>query len=104
MEPLVNAVIGGDGDAGAERMSAADLETVVLHHVEAIRQRIHAGIAQPCIVVPAEPALVEGYGSGEKHRELSADDAGRMPLGGGIAGQGDAVAVQADLDAPDLIR
>src|ERR1700716_19578 len=99
----MHAVVGGDGDAGAEWMTAADLKTIVLHHVEAIRQRIHGGVAEPRIVVPAEAALVEGDGAGEEHRKLAADDRGRMPLGGGVAGQRDAVAVQAYFDAPDLV-
>src|SRR5258708_26323148 len=100
----MHAVVGGDGDAGAERMAATDLETIVLHHVESIREGIHGGVAEPCVVVPAEAALVERYGSGEKHRELSADDAARMPLGVGVAGQRDAVRVQAELDALGLSR
>src|SRR5258708_12788207 len=100
----MHAVVGGDGDAGAERMAATDLETIVLHHVESIREGIHGGVAEAWVVVPGEGGLVERYGWGEKHRELSADDAARMPLGGGVAGQRDAVAVQADLDAFDLIR
>src|SRR6185312_3290943 len=55
-------------------------------------------------IVPAEAALVERNRPGEEHRELSADDRGRMPLGGSVAGERDAIAVQADLDPPDLVR
>ena len=51
-----------------------------------------------------DPALIERHGAGKEHRELAADDRGRMPLRRGIASERDAVAVQADLDAPDLVR
>ena len=95
----MHAIVGGDADARAERMAAADLEPVVLHHVEFVRQRIDRGIAELVVIVPAEAALVERDSAGEEHRELAADDGGRMPLGGGVAGQRDAVAMQADLDA-----
>ena len=100
----MHAVVGGDGDAGAERMGAADLEAIVLHHVELVGQRIDGGVAEPLVIVPAEAALVQRQRAGEEHRELAADDRGRMALGGGVAGQRDAVAVQADLDALDLVR
>ena len=91
-------------DARAERMGAADLEAIVLHHVELVGERIDRGVAEPVVIVPAEAALVERHRAGEEHRELAADDRGRMPLGGGVAGQRDAVAMQADLDALDLVR
>src|SRR4029077_18569742 len=67
-------------------------------------QRIDRSVAEPVVIVPAEAALVERNRSGEEHRELAADDRGRMPLGGGGAGERDAIAVQADLDPPDLVR
>src|ERR1700676_1259609 len=98
------AVVGGDADARAKGMAAADFETIVLHHVELVRQCIAAGVAKPLVIVPAEAALIERDGAGEKHRELSADDGSRVPLGGGVAGEGDAVAMQPDLDTPDLVR
>src|SRR4029077_6862734 len=41
---------------------------------------------------------------GEEHRELPADDRSRVALGGGIAGQRDAVTMETDLDALDLVR
>src|SRR4029077_13068098 len=104
IKPLVYAVVGGDADARAEGVSAADLETIVLHHVELVGERIDRGIAEPRVIVPAEAALVERHRSGEEHGKLPADDRGRVPLGGGVAGQRDAVAVQADLDPLDLVR
>src|SRR6202042_2086448 len=52
----------------------------------------------------AEATLIEGDRTGEEHRELAADDRGRMPLGGGIACERDAIAVEPDLDALDLVR
>src|SRR3979411_1720820 len=85
-------------------MAAADLEAVVLHHVELVGEGIDRGVAEALIIVPAKTALVQPNGARKNHRELPADDRGRMPLGGGVAGQRDAVAVQADLDAPDLVR
>ena len=36
----MDAVVGGDADARAKRMVAADLETIVLYDVELVRQRI----------------------------------------------------------------
>src|SRR3954466_9266578 len=100
----MDAVVGGDGDAGAEGGGAADLETAVLHHVELVGERVDGGVAEPAVIVPAKAALIERQRAGEEHRELPADDRGRMPLGGGVAGQRDAVTMQADLDALDLVR
>src|SRR5436305_15303481 len=98
----MNAVIGGDRNPRAERMAAADLEAIVLHDVETVGQRVDRGVAEPVIIVPAEAALVQRYRAGEEHRELAADHRPRMAFGGGVAGQRDAVAMQPDLDAPDL--
>ena len=67
-------------------MGAADLKAVVLHHVELVGQCIDRGIAEPLVIVPAEAALIQRQRAGEEHRELAADDRGRMALGGGIAG------------------
>ena len=50
----MHAVVRGDADAGAEGMGAADLEPVVLHHVELVRERIDRGIPQAAVIVPAE--------------------------------------------------
>src|SRR6185437_6449271 len=96
VEPLVYAIARGDGDARAEGVRAADFEPVVLHNVEFIGERIDRGIPKPLVVVPAEATLIERNRAGEEHRELSADDRARMPFGGGIARQRDAVAVQPD--------
>src|SRR6201981_4070374 len=100
----MHAVFGGDGDARAEGMLAADLEPVVLHDVELVGERVDRGITKPVVIVPAEAALVERNRAGEEHRELAADDRTRMPLGRGIAGNRNAVAVQPDLDTLDLVR
>src|SRR6266576_6077041 len=100
----MHALVGYDADARTEGMAAADLKPIVLHHVEFVGEGVDRGIAKPTVIVPAEAALVERDGTGEEHRELSADDGGRMPLGGGVAGQRDTVAMQADLDALDLVR
>src|SRR6266404_8894567 len=98
MKPLMHAVVSYDADARTEGVAAADLKAIVLHHVEFVGEGVDCGIAQPLVIVPAEAALIERDGAGEEHRELSADDRGRMPLGGGVAGQRDAIAMQADLD------
>src|ERR1019366_5926639 len=87
IKPFVHAVVRGDTDARAKRVAAADLEAIVLHDVELVRQRIDRGLAKPLVIVPAETALIERDGAGEEHRELSADDRGRVPLGGGVAGE-----------------
>ena len=68
------------------------------------RDGIDGGIAEPIIVVPTEAALVERDRAGEEHRELPTDHRGRVTLGRSIARQRDAVTVQPDLDALDLIR
>jgi len=52
-------IIGGDGDARAERMGAADLEAIVLHDVELVGERIDRGITELVVIVPAETTLVE---------------------------------------------
>jgi len=70
----VHAVVGGDADARAEGVSAADLETVVLHHVELVGERIDGGVAEPVVIVPAKTALIKRQRAGEEHRELPADD------------------------------
>src|SRR3954466_3006026 len=99
----MHAVLCGDLDARAERMAAADLELIVLHHVELVGERVDRGVAEPVVIIPPERALIECYGTGEEHRELSADNRGRVPLGCGVAGQRDAVAVQSDLVPPYLV-
>src|SRR5258708_24825213 len=58
IEPLVHAVVGGDGDARAERMATADLQAIVLYHVEFFREHIDRGVTKPVVVIPAEAALV----------------------------------------------
>ena len=99
----MHAIVRRDADACAERVAAAGLEAIVLHHVELVGERVDGGISEAVVVVPAERALVERERACEEHRELAADDRGRMTLGGGIAGERDAVAVQTDLDALDLV-
>src|SRR5487761_2156623 len=101
MDPLVHAVVGGDADARAKGMAAAGIEAIVLHDVELVRQRVDRGLAKPLAIVPAESALIERHRAGEEHRELPADYRGRVPLGGGIAGHRNAVAMQPDLDTLD---
>src|SRR3569833_1034500 len=56
VQPLVHAVLGGDRNPGAERMGAADLQTVVLHAVELVGERIDRGVAAPAVVILAEAA------------------------------------------------
>src|SRR5205807_6675789 len=72
--------------------------------VELVGESIDRLVAEPDVIVPAKSALVERDRAGEEHRKLPADDRSWMALGGGIAGQRDAVAMQADLDALDLGR
>src|SRR6266851_2258523 len=100
----MHAVVGYDADARPEGVAAANLKAIVLHHVEFVGECVDRGVTKPSIIVPAEAPLIERDSAGEEHRELSADDRGRMPLGGGVAGQRDAVAMQADLHAFDLVR
>src|ERR1700746_519375 len=99
----MHAVIGRDRDARAKWMAAADLEAVVLHHVEFVGESIDRSVAKALVIVPAEAALIERDRAGEEHRKLTADDRGRMAFGGGITGQGGAVPMQADLDPLDLV-
>src|SRR4051812_45408792 len=96
-------VSGGDGNARAEGMAAAGFEALVLHDIELVGQGVDGGVAEAVIVIPAEPALIERHCASEEHRELPSDNGGRMPLGGGVPGQRDAVAMQPDFDAPDLV-
>src|SRR5690349_20537616 len=104
IERLVYAVLGSDRESRAERAGAAAFAAIVLLHVELDGQRMDGGSAEPPVSAPAETDLVERQRGGEEHRERPADDRGRMPLGGGVAGERNAVAVQADLDALDLLR
>src|SRR5437588_12123043 len=83
---------------------ALALETGVLHDVDAIAQRLDRLVAEPLVIVPAKAALVERQRAGEIHRELAVDDVLRPPLVERVRGQRDAVAMQADLDALDLVR
>src|ERR1700739_5073834 len=99
MKPLMHAVGGGDAPPRPKRMAGADLETIVLHDVELVGQRVDRDVAEPLVIIPAETALIERDGAGKEHRELSADDGGRMPFGRGVAGERGGVAMQADLDA-----
>ena len=57
-----------------ERLAAAALEATVPHHTEALRPRVHLGVAEPLIVVPVEAALIECHSASEEHRELPADN------------------------------
>jgi len=82
--------------------AAADLETIVLDHVEPIRQRMDVGVAEPRVVVPAEAALVE-RDRGENIENWPPTMEVGCRFVGRVGRQRDAVAVQASFDAPDLM-